>query len=122
RSFLVAPYRSAWIRLWSRGSSPFWRVDESRTDSFRHPVSRDPDGVVFYFRTGSKAQYAIQVGGPAIPWKFVGVPADSEVALLVRPVSILDRRTHPLEVLVASGTMEGAALLTLLGRGQRPGL
>jgi hypothetical protein len=115
RSFYEPPYRGAWIRFWSRGKGPLWRIEPDQKYYLSNTVSSNSDGVVIRFKTESHLEYAIQVGGPKIPWKFVGVPADSEVSVLVRPVA--KQRTHPLEVLVASNNMDAAALLTLLRRG-----
>lgn len=114
RSFSEAAYRGAWIRLWSCGLPPFWKIEPEQGHYLHHIVSRDSDGVVYQLKTYGSAQYAVQVGGPRIPWKFIGVPPDSEVTILVRPLS--DRRGHPLEVLVTSNNLDGASLLTFLRR------
>jgi hypothetical protein len=117
RTFDEVRYSRVWVRLWQRRGKSTWSIAPNQHNVFRSPVSRDSDGVVYRLRTHPYNQQAIQVGGPGVAWKFIGVPYDSDVMVLLRPRSVSDRRMHPLDVLVASNGLDGAALMTLLQRG-----
>lgn len=116
--FRNSVFQRAWIRLWSTDSSPRrWRPDDSSRENRLQVVSRDADGAVFTMRTeGHSKQYAVQVGGPRVPSKFVCVPTESEVSVLVRAKADDDGEGHPLDVMVSTN-LAATALMTMLIRG-----
>jgi hypothetical protein len=114
--FRKSVFQGAWIRLWSSDSYGRWWPDGSRLEDRLQVVSRDPDGAVFNMQTGPWRQWAVQVGGPRVPSKFVCVPPNAGMSVLVRPKADDDGEGHPLDVMVSTN-LAAAALMTMLNRG-----
>lgn len=107
-------YKGAWFRLWRRETDGTWLEHPLPPVE---PLSLAEDGVSCGFRTPDEALYAVQVGGPGIPWKFAAIPSTYPVMLLMRPVSGPAGQVHPLEVVVSSDHWRMEALLSLMQRG-----
>ena len=80
-------------------------------------VSWNEDGVSYRFQAPTAGPYALQVGGPHIPWKIVGLPPSYEVMVLVQPTPGPVDRVHPLDVVVSSNDFQLETLLALMQRG-----
>lgn len=139
QKFTEHRYLGLWIRLWERlPPQGEWRVVPFPV--VEHPDHRGEvpiearwaaDGVNYSFRTHpaffrwsregeaihDEQQYAVQVGGPMVPWKCVAVPTGCRVEILVRPTAAPLGRTHPLDVIVSTSNVKAAALLGFVQRG-----
>ena len=112
---LRAPtFVSTWVRLWERAGAewhlvpPPLEVEESQwlSDAVRYRLEL------------ARKQYVLQVGGPAVPWKLICLPAAGLTDLIVRPAG--PRSVHPLELTAVSGNPTADALLGYLSRGAIP--
>lgn len=109
-------YEGVWMRLWQRQTDDGWGVQPLPIHNGSQ-VARAEDGVSYDFQAPGTGFYAVQVGGPKIPWKVVALPSSYQVMVLVRPASAPVGRVHPLEVVVSSDDWQMESLLALLGRG-----
>jgi RES domain-containing protein len=102
---------STWVRLWERRGSAW------------HPVPPPldvgncrwyPDSVQYRLRLDPN-QYVVQVGGPAVPWRLVSLPASGQVDVVIRPLRTPS--SHPLEVIPVSAKTAADELLGYMSRG-----
>jgi hypothetical protein len=116
-------FEGIWLRLWRRtinGMTAKWEVVPLPvTDSSQ--ASWDEEGVTYRFKAPDQGLYALQVGGPKIPWKNVAIPSTYEVMVLVRPAPEPTASVHPLDIVVSSGDSVMESLLTLMQRGDIAG-
>ncbi|HVS13675.1 MAG TPA: hypothetical protein VMV46_07115 [Thermoanaerobaculia bacterium] len=106
-------YEGAWMKLWERTGSGRWRVIAPPSD----PPERMEDGLSYDFQAPGYSGYALQVGGPKIPWKLAMLPPSQRLMLLLRP-SAAPKRVHPLDVVVSGDNWSAESLLALMQRGE----
>jgi len=112
---LSAPaFVSTWVRLWERTGAGWHPVPPPLEVEGSQWLS---DAVRYRLRL-ARRQYALQVGGPAVPWKLICLPAAGLTDLVVRPAG--HRSAHPLELTAVSGNTAADALLGYLSRGAIP--
>ena len=110
-------YTGLWMRLWERKPNKTWIVRPlpGRDDI---QVSPEEDGVSYTINRLESKFYALQFGGPNIPWKVVALPSTyRRVMVLVRPSVAPAGRAHPLEVVVSSTDWNVESLLSFMQSG-----
>lgn len=106
-------YDGAWLRLWRLQEDDLWLLHEL---PYLSDSSWDGHGVTYAFEAPSGTSL-LQVGGPQIPWKFIGLPPGQKVRVLIRPATGKAAHVHPLDVTATTGNLKAAGLLTLMQRG-----
>ncbi len=113
-------YQGLWVRVWERKNDGIWKV-RPFPDRNNLEISSNEDGVSYKVRDLESGFYALQVGGPHVPWKIVALPSTYEIMILIRPSSIISDDVYPLDVVVSSNKWQVESLLSLMQRGDMSG-
>jgi RNA polymerase sigma factor (sigma-70 family) len=114
-SDLRAPaFVSTWVQLWERTGGQWHPVPPPLEVEGSEWLS---DAVRYRLRL-ERRQYVLQIGGPAVPWKLICLPATGFADLVVQPAG--PQSAHPLELTAVSGSTAADALLGYLSRGAIP--
>jgi Bacterial RNA polymerase, alpha chain C terminal domain len=105
---------SSWVRLWERRDSRWSAVPPPLDARECHWY---PDSVRYRLQLGHR-QYALQVGGPGVPWVLICLPAAGSIDVVVRPLR--GEASPPLELIAVSSNTAADALLGYLSRGAVP--
>jgi hypothetical protein len=111
-------YQGIWMRLWKRRHEGGWVVDHISIPQESY-IDHHEDGVSYTFQQQTSDHlYALQVGGPFVPWKITALPPSYTTMVLIRPAAGPRGRVHPLDVIVSSENLHLQSLLTLIQEGK----
>lgn len=105
-------FSGVWIRLWRKMNNR-WEIAPIPNLG---DASWEENGVSYSIYVGSE-MHCIQVGGENIRSRFVALPLESSIQILISPAIGPEDAVYPLDITVSSNKWKAESLLTMLMQG-----
>ncbi|EJE48777.1 hypothetical protein PMI14_06778 [Acidovorax sp. CF316] len=103
-------FEKVWLRLWRFDGHEWHREQIEPLESHRSNAAWQMDLRL------SRSYWMLQIGGSGVTWRFVALPGDGRVRVLLTPRDSRDKRADDLKVVVTSFRASAETLLEFMSR------